>query len=76
MEKYITKMLISDLKDTRFKIALHNDELKKNINSDYETAKNEIKYVEFYEELYDDLTYLIDRISERANTIEGEYDNI
>lgn len=75
MEKDIAKILITDLKDIRFKIAMRNDKLKKNINPNYETAKNEIKYVEFYEEFYDDLTYLIERIKERVETIEVNYDN-
>ena len=76
MERLIASAFIKSLKDLRCEIANHNDELKKNINPNYEIAKNEIRYVEFYEEFFDDLTYLIDRIKERANTIEEDYDNI
>ena len=76
MEKLIASALIKSLRDIRCEIANHNDELKKNINPNYETAKNEIKYVEFYEEFYDDLTYLIERTKDRVDNIEENYDNI
>ena len=51
--------------------------MKNNINSNYDKAKQQIEFIEFYEDLIDDLDHLINRNDERLMSInEKNYDNI